>query len=142
MNLRARLLRVTLPAALCLLIASTICNAANLTPAANAVVHAGVYDDVTISNTGIVLKNVTIMGTLDVNEDLTMVNCYHDTATDASVALEADNTITMENCIFATTEAETADSGTVTDTNCTFDTDCNLTDDYLPMNPACWRITE
>ena len=114
-------------------------NAADV-PAQDAFVSATLYEgDVTISNTGVRLVHCTILGTLTVSQDVDMANCYVEGTVTNSAA------ITAVGCVFNDSGADVTDAGSggsLTDTNCTFSTDCNLTGDNLPLNPDCWRITE
>jgi len=78
--------------------------------------------DLTINYTGITLENCTIVGTATINESITAKNCIFF----GDITLDGAKTITATNCCFMQSKAAI---GSVTDTDCLFETDPLLVDD-------------
>lgn len=110
-----------------------------LTPGQDSTVNMSVLDNVNITATGIVLRNCTIKGTLTVSESVRLINCIVDgTVTFGAAAKTLTAWCSDFSQLEATIEAA-GSTGTVTDVDTTnqFLTDCDLTSNDVPTNPAC-----
>ena len=106
---------------------------------ANTVVNTNVYENVTVNDgsTGCILYNVTITGTLTASDSVELRSCDVYAVT---FGTDGDNVITAFCTGFETqTELEieaAGEGGTVTATDCIFDTAARRDSLNRPTNPA------